>query len=290
VAHPSLPFNGQGSMRSAFTFRAGGKERARKNKAKELKRDLKDPAQAKEVDEAVAKDLEGERVALVAWIHADDPKSSYENDNFPLPAELSQLAVTPRFVDAEGSGRSVKIKSIFENRCTRCHSESVGGPGSQYPLDKYEDIALYQKTEASTGKSLAKLALTTHVHLLGFSVLYGMTGIIFALSSWPGLVRLVIAPLPLLAQVIDIGFWWLARIDEPHGPMFAQGIRFTGMVVASSLGLQILLTLWGLFRRTGGRILLMLLLVAAAVVGHQVKEKVIDPYLASEKAGMVHSK
>ena len=77
---------------------------------------------------------------------------------------------------------------------------------------------------AARGMSLSKLAQTTHVHMLGFSMLYGLTGLLFAFTSYPVFVRVLIAPLPLLAQIIDISFWWLARLDEPYGPGFAAAI------------------------------------------------------------------
>jgi hypothetical protein len=54
--------------------------------------------------------------------------------------------------------------------------------------------------------SLKKLAQTTHVHLLGFGLLYGLTGLILTFTSYPGWLRGLLGPLPLVAQVGDIGF------------------------------------------------------------------------------------
>jgi uncharacterized membrane protein YbhN (UPF0104 family) len=133
--------------------------------------------------------------------------------------------------------------------------------------------------------SLTKLAQTTHVHLLGFAMLYALTGLIFALSTYPGLLRVLIAPLPLLFQVIDISLWWLARLDSPHGEMFARDIRYTGMAVGAGLALQIVLSLFNLFGR-GGKVVLLLLALGAACGGYVAKEKVVDPYLAKEKAAI----
>jgi hypothetical protein len=282
LAHPSLPFNGQGSMRASFTSKAGGVQRAVKTKAKALKLDLKDEQQRKKAEDAVWKDLDGERVALIEWIRTGGDKKQYEADAFPLTGKLANLAITPRLVDEDSKQRAAKVKSIVEARCTRCHSESVGGPGSQYPLDSYEEMSNYLHKEAGTGKSLPKLALTTHVHLLGFSMLYGLTGLILALTSWPAWIRVPLAPLPLLAQVIDISFWWLARMDEPYGSKFASAIPISGAVVAGSLGLQIVFTLFRLFGRTGNLILLVLIGLAAGG-GYGLKQKIIDPYLAQER-------
>jgi hypothetical protein len=176
---------------------------------------------------------------------------------------------------------SAKIKSILDARCARCHSENVGGAGAQYPLDKYEDIEPYTKAEGPTGKSLRKLALSTHVHLLAFSILYSLTGLILAFSSYPGLLRVILCPLPLLAQLVDISFWWLARLDAPVGPQFADLIRYSGAVVAVGLGLHIVLSLFNLFG-VRGKLVLVLLIAGAIGGGYVAKERVIDPYLAGE--------
>jgi hypothetical protein len=129
---------------------------------------------------------------------------------------------------------------------------------------------------------LAKLALSTHVHLLGFSVLYGLTGLSFALSAYPLWMRIILAPAPLLLQVVDISFWWLARLDAPLGPLFAQGIMGTGGLVALSLGAQIVLGMLGLFQ---GRARLAMLGVFAigGLFGLALLGFVVLPHLKHEK-------
>lgn len=288
-ASASLPFNGQGSMRAAFGSKAGGWDRAIKTKAKALKLDTEDPEQAKKAREAVARDLEGERLATVEWAKMQDrakQKEDYENDRFPLVGELASVPITPRYVAEEDGARFALIKGIIDGRCKRCHSENVGGAGSHYPLDTYDDVAHYLKAEGPTGKSLAKLALTTHVHLLAFSMLYGLTGVVLALSRLPAVLRVLIAPLPLLAQVVDISFWWLARIDGPEGEMFARAIPVSGAVVAVGLALQIFLSLWTMFDGYGKAVLL-LLIAAAGFGAYEAKMKIVEPYLEKEKAGLV---
>ena len=61
--------------------------------------------------------------------------------------------------------------------------------------------------------SIEKLTQSTHAHLLSFAVLYCLTGLIFAFTSYPALIRGIVAPLVLVAQLIDIACWWLARIQ-----------------------------------------------------------------------------
>jgi hypothetical protein len=280
VAHPSLPFNGSGSMRGAFTRHRSGQipTKVLRSKAKALGLAHDDP----KVAEAVWKDRDGERVAMIAWVRSGGSEKEF-NDGFPLKGDLASLVLTPDMVDVRDDVRYAQINAIVQLRCVRCHSVNAGGPGSQYPLDEYEDFKPYLGAEKSSGKSLAKLALTTHVHLLGFSMLYGLTGLLLALTPLPGWLRLPLAPLPLAAQVVDIAFWWLARLEEPYGPMFASLIRVSGGVVAAGLLLQIILTLFSMFEKLWSWVVLVALFAGASYGAHLAKTHVIDPHLAAER-------
>jgi hypothetical protein len=295
TAHPNLPFNGQGSMRSAFTTKAGGREKAITTKAKEMNKgrdvplDPDKPADRASIEKEVLRDLDGERLALIAWIRSGAKKEAYEDNRFPLTGDLARQPITPKFTDDDNGQRIAKIKSILDSRCVRCHSESAGGAGSQYPLDSFEDVVGYTRTEGPTGKSLTKLALTTHVHLLGFAMLYGLTGLVLAFSSYPRILCVVLCPLPLLAQLVDITFWWLARMDPPLGPQFAQAIRFSGGVVGGALFLQIALGLWNLFGKTG-KAVLVLLVLGALGGGYLLHKEIINPYLLQEAGHFLESK
>jgi hypothetical protein len=79
------------------------------------------------------------------------------------------------------------------------------------------------------------LALTTHVHLLGFSVLFAMTGFIFSLTDYPALVRILVAPTTLALQVAEIACWWLAKVDV----FYAKAIFYLGPAVGTFLLIQI---------------------------------------------------
>ena len=113
-------------------------------------------------------------------------------------------------------------------------------------------------------------------------MLWGMTGLIFALTSFPGWLRAIVAPAALIAQMVDISFWWLARIDT-HGPTFAQAITISGGVVGLALAIQILGSLFDLFGAKGKVVLAVILLVAAGL-GGVVFVKVVDPYMKAEQA------
>jgi hypothetical protein len=102
-------------------------------------------------------------------------------------------------------------------------------------MDDYEQMAKYLEVKETTPMNVKKLAQTTHVHLIGFSMMFLLTGLIFSLTSYPVLVRLVFAPWPLFFQVIDIGCWWLGRLH----PMLAQAIMITGGLVALGFAIHI---------------------------------------------------
>jgi hypothetical protein len=125
------------------------------------------------------------------------------------------------------------------------------------------------------------LTQTTHLHLLSFCVLWMLTGLIFAFTSYPTSVRCILAPVVLLAQVADVSCWWLARLDGV-GPYFALTIIGTGAVVGLGLWLQIVLSLFNMYKLPGRLVLLVLL--GGAVAGLVALEPTIDGRLASETA------
>lgn len=278
-ANESLSWNGTGSMAAAFTTRSSDWK-------KQLRASKK--ANPSDVEKELRNQREGEKLALIEWVKAGAPKNEFEKDAFPLPAELRDQPVTEGYVCQGSAGeRVVKIKSILTDRCVRCHTanDSEEPKAADYPLDTYEQIKPRACVAASSAMSLTKLAQTTHVHLLGFSMLYGLTGLILAFSSYPAVFRVIVCPLPLLAQLADISFWWLARLPEPHGPTCARLIAVSGAVVAVGLLLHIVFSLFDLFGAKGKFVLA--LLFGTVIAGGVLVQRsgVIDEYLAQERSG-----
>jgi hypothetical protein len=275
LADGGKPFNGSGSMRQAFTAKSAGWKNAVSRRAKE--KDL-DPVRA---EEELRNERDGERLALLDWIRAGADRREFEEEGHPLPPRLADRPLTPEFLDngPDGTARA-RVGLIVEARCARCHSDSGSSSAAKFPLETWEQVHEYCEPQATEGgMSLPKLAQTTHVHLLGLVPLLGLTGLIVTFTSYPGWLRAVLGVLPLAAQVADAGCWWLARAD----PFWAQAIMVTGGAVAVGLALQIGLSLFNLFGR-GGKVLLVLALIAALLGGWALKERVIDPHLAQEKA------
>jgi cytochrome c553 len=282
-------FNGTGQMSAAFTIRSGSWEKDKKEKAKQLfgRRggDLT-AEQLNQAEQALRQERENERQAFLSWIRAGASKAEYDSDRYCLPDEMAGQPLNQDVLAKGGDGkpltpRALAVKSLIEARCARCHAkEGDDANAAQYPLDSYAAIQRYTQVKATSAMSVTKLAQTTHVHLLGFSMLYGLTGLLFALTSYPALWRLLLGPFVLVAQVVDIGCWWLARLD----PLYAHLIVFTGAAVASGLIVQIILTLFNLFGRYG-KIVILGLILAGAVGAYVLDEKYVTPALEAERSG-----
>jgi hypothetical protein len=263
-ADEGQPFNGSGSMAEAFTRRSDGWARA-----------------IRTGEEQVRRERQGEREAVLRWIKDGLRREAYDSDHLP-PAPADQ-PLTAEFRHDDGG---VKLKSLLTARCVRCHQkDGDDANAANFPLDTYEHIQSHAQVTGGAGAmSLNKLAQSTHAHLLSFAMLFALTGLVVALSSYPGWLRGIVAPLVLVAQLAEIACWWLARLDGPPGVMFAQLILVFGGVVGAGLFGQILLGLFDLFGMAGRAVLLMVL-IAAGVVGGVVKLQVIDPHLQREAGG-----
>ncbi len=240
--------------------------------------------------EQVNLERDGERQAMLAWVRLKDlvlKKASYEDGLdglFPLPNELKTTAITKKYVDEK---HNLKIRLLINDRCQRCHKEQVPDLGD---YDKIAAFANPPSQEVIAGKwvrsdkqtSFEKLTQSTHAHLLTFSILFGLTGIVFAFTSFPAWVRCIVAPVVLIAQVADVSCWWLARIPAPYGPNFALAIMGTGAVVGIGLSMHIVLSLWNMYD-TRGKAVVMLLLFGGALGFGYLGFKVIKPALDDEE-------
>ena len=231
MAPENLPQNGSGTMAFAFF-----------NKRDFKKAETKGPA-------AVAhlrKCREAEQAVLQAWIHLPDDQreKAYNDDACPMPPSLKDQPMDGNDVD----GDMVKVKSIIDARCSSCHADA-GLQGKKKLVD-YEDFADVLEVPAvgktSRQMSLESLTQTTHLHLLSFCMLWALTGVIFAFSSYPRWLRCVLAPGVLIAQVADVACWWLARVNGV-GPYFALCIIGAGTLVGVGLLLQVALGVSDMF-------------------------------------------
>jgi hypothetical protein len=273
AAAESEPFSGSGSMRQGFTTMSAGWKPVVRKRAREMHVPLA------EAEKEVRRERDGEALAVLDWIHAGALQSTFEGDNHPLPAALLRQPITATFLNQDTGGpATVRVATILRERCARCHGEHASNVGSRYPLQTWDEVHDYCTAQAGgAGLSVRKLAQSTHVHLLGLAMLFGLTGLLFTFTSYPGWLRGLVGPLPQLAQVAEVGCWWLTRGDAA----WATGIVLTAAAVAAGLGLQIVLSLFDLFGRPG-KVIVALSVLAACLGGFFLKGQVIDPLLARE--------
>jgi len=286
VTPENKPFASGGSMRPAFFDHSTGWKAAIRKRQREMQEKNKEgKVTAEDAEKSLRKERTLEVDAMVDWLRKGAKKETWEAH--PLPADFKKSSGveeldTQFFECAEDGTCKANIMQINETRCVRCHAEGKSGSAGTIHLETFEGFKDYCDVEASAGVSKEKLAQSTHVHLLGFSMLYAMTGLIFALTNYPGIVRVLIAPLPLLAQLVDIACWWLGR----ESPFFAEMIIYSGAVVAGGLFLHIILGLFDLYGWFG-KLVVLVLLVGLGLGAWQLYQRVVDPYLNGRPAALM---
>src|SRR5262245_27655440 len=190
AAAPTEKWASNGQMSAAFT---NEKPEFRKalGKLKAAHPDWDD----QKAEAALREQREGERQAVLAWLAAGAAEEAYAADAFPLPADWKGPPVTPAFAGPDG--KSVKVKSILDARCARCHGKE--GEQEDKPLDTFAAIKTYlppkgaedNPNAAQPALSMTKLAQSTHVHLLSFSILYALTGFILVFTRMPRFLKIV---------------------------------------------------------------------------------------------------
>lgn len=146
--------------------------------------------------------------------------------------------------ETDGEVELMPLKSTIADNCVYCHA--VGSSdvrARKIPLETYDQVVTYCSEDR--GIPVNQLALTTHVHLLGFSVLFAMTGLLFSLTDWPGFVRVIFTPWVLFFQIAEIACWWLAKTDV----FYAKAIFWLGIVIGFGLMVQIFGTMLDLILR-----------------------------------------
>jgi len=130
-----------------------------------------------------------------------------------------------------------QVEPIFAKDCTSCH---MANSKSIPPLTSF--TALQNVTGADTGTSLSDLAKVSHIHLFGVSIIFLLTGAIFALSETPVWFRVCLVVIPYLSIVMDIGSWWFTKYIDPG--LFAYVVIAGGACMGLALAGQILIALW----------------------------------------------
>jgi hypothetical protein len=144
-------------------------------------------------------------------------------------------------------------QAILKTYCIECH-HADGGDMEEVPYAEtaesdprvamvlkvakpefsVEESGVRTKVYKPTGQ--ARLLQITHVHILTLPVLTLIVGALFLMTDISSKWKLGIGPLPMLALLLDISGWWLARWFEPWIYMIAAA----GGLFAAIYALQIL--------------------------------------------------
>lgn len=198
-----------------------------------------------------------EQLSVVAWLEAGAPEAAYTADAFPLDGKL--------------------IVPLAENLRTEAVALPKDAPTATTTAKKVDPW----KEAKSKQLSIEALTQSTHAHLLSFSMLWALTGLIFAFSSYPTLIKCLLSPIVLIAQVGDIACWWLARLDGV-GPYFAMAIMGTGAIVGLGLASQIVLSLFNMYSPRGKLVVFVVMVISTIGFG-VVALKVVKPHLDEER-------
>lgn len=152
-----------------------------------------------------------EGAMIIAWVHNGLDKSEYEG----------------------------RIKSIIDQRCLSCH----GGSNPHLPnLKGYENIA--KVAQIDTGMSLATLVRVSHIHMFGITFIFFIMGVIFSHAYLrPVWLKSAVVVLPFLAVSIDIGSWYLTKINTA----FAWAVIIGGVVMGLSFAFQWIVSMYQLW-------------------------------------------
>lgn len=140
---------------------------------------------------------------------------------------------------ADGSKKEpfeANIRPLLEKNCVMCHNPKSGIPIP--PLTNYDEVL--KVGEPDTGQSLSSLARLSHVHLFGISLIFLLTGGIFALTEIRPWVRDVFIVIPYAAIWVDIGSWWVTK----YAAVFGYTVVIGGGLMGVALAVQILVSLW----------------------------------------------
>ena len=167
-----------------------------------------------------------------------------------LENEAKEDEFTEEGLDQEGDPSA---QAIIKAHCIECHN-SDGGDMEDVPYAEtdesdpqyalvmttakpditVEESGVQTKVYKPTGES--KLVHITHVHVLTMPVFTFLVGVLFLMTGISDKLKLIIGPLPMLAVMLDIGGWWLARWIEP----FIFVIAAAGGIFGAMYALQIL--------------------------------------------------
>lgn len=130
-----------------------------------------------------------------------------------------------------------EIQPILQKSCAVCHNAQSGLPVPA--LTSYEETLKLARPDL--GESVGALARVSHIHLFGISLLFLLTGGIFALSEIAAWLRNLLIVTPFAAIWLDIGSWWFTKYAAPA---FGYVVVAGGALMGIAFAAQIVISLW----------------------------------------------
>ncbi len=141
-----------------------------------------------------------EGATIIGWVHHGLDKAEYET----------------------------QIAPIIKSRCLACHD----GSNPHIPnLSSFEDLS--KVAQIDTGASLATLVRVSHIHMFGITFIFFIMGLIFSHAFVrPVWFKATVIALPFLAVVIDVGSWYLTKLNTAFAWMVIVGGGLMGLSFA----------------------------------------------------------
>jgi len=142
---------------------------------------------------------------------------------------------------------TARIAPIIEKRCLTCHD----GSNPHIPnLKGYENLT--KVAQIDTGMSLLTLIRVSHIHIFGMTFIFFIMGLIFSHAYVrPVWFKSVVIALPFLSMIIDVGSWYLTKINTA----FAWAVIIGGGLMGMSFAIQWVVSMYQIwfYRYTAGK-------------------------------------
>src|SRR5262245_34505032 len=149
-----------------------------------------------------------ESAGIISWVHRGLDKHEYES----------------------------QIKPIIDRRCMSCHDGSNPHIPNLNSLENISSVA-----QIDTGMSLATLVRVSHIHMFGIAFIFFVTGLIFGHAYVrPVWFKSTVIALPFASMVIDVGSWYLTKLNTA----FAWTVIVGGALMGMSFAFQWIVSMY----------------------------------------------
>jgi hypothetical protein len=139
-----------------------------------------------------------------------------------------------------------RIAPLIEKRCLTCHD----GSNPHIPnLNGYENLS--KVAQIDTGMSLFTLIRVSHIHIFGMTFIFFIMGLIFSHAYVrPVWFKSAVIAMPFLSMIIDVGSWYLTKVNT----VFAWAVIVGGALMGMSFAIQWIVSMYQIwfYRYTPG--------------------------------------